>query len=43
MELITKCTLSEFKDNWGELQKQVSLHFEELNREENDDADMPGQ
>lgn len=30
MELITQCTLSEFKDNWGELQQKLLPHFKEL-------------
>ena len=42
MELITQCTLSEFKDNWGELQQKLLPHFKELEGEDQEDADMPG-
>lgn len=42
MELITQCTLSEFKDDWGELQQKLLPHFKELEGEDNENADMPG-
>ena len=40
MELITKCSMATFKDNWAELMKTLSKHLEEEEHEEN--ADMPG-
>lgn len=40
MELITKCTMSEFKDNGAEVREKLSPHFTE--GEDRENADIPG-